>query len=78
MVRLGNKIRLASKEIERFTIITGFAPGEVKTIEDLDCYIEGCKRFYWGVSDETRFLHWLIERERFRLFDCDRDPRDEG
>lgn len=36
MIRLGNHIRLTSREVARFTHITGFAPDDVKTIEDLD------------------------------------------
>jgi hypothetical protein len=66
MIRLGNSIRLTSKEVERFTEITGFRPVDMKTIDDLDAYIEYCKRYYWGVSEETRFLHWLIDNEHSR------------
>lgn len=66
MIRLGNHIRLTSYEVARFTHITGFAPDDVKTIEDLEVYIARCKRFYWGTSKATRFLHWLIDRERAR------------
>lgn len=66
MLRLGNSIRLTRKEIERFARITGFEPVGVKTLDDLDAYIGQCKQHYWGVSDETRFLHWLIDREKSR------------
>lgn len=66
MLRLGRNIRLTSREIDRFTEITGFSPLDVKTIDDLDAYVDLCKRHYWGVSQETRFLHWLIDRERLR------------
>lgn len=66
MIRLGNHIRLTPREVARFTQITGFAPDDVKTVDDLDAYIARCKRFYWGTSDDTRFLHWLIDKERAR------------
>jgi hypothetical protein len=66
MIRLGNHIRLTGKEIERFTKITGFKPVNVKTLDDLDAYIGECKQHYWGVSKETQFLHWLMDRERLR------------
>lgn len=66
MLRLGNHIRLTRKEVERFTKITGFEPVNVKTLDDLDAYITDCKRYYWGVSNDTRFLHWLMDRERLR------------
>ncbi len=66
MIYLGSHIRLTRSEIERFTKITGFAPGKVRTIEELDAYIGRCKRHYWGVSQDTLFLHWLMERERAR------------
>lgn len=63
MLRLGNTIRLTSREVERFTEITGFVPVNVKTPDDLRQYVEECKKHYWGVSDDTRFLHYLIDRE---------------
>ena len=66
MLRLGNRIRLTHKEFERFTLITGIEPLDVKTLEDLDAYIANCKHYYWGVSDETKFLHWWLDRERSR------------
>lgn len=64
MIRLGNQIRLTRTDIERFTKITGFEPARVTTLDDLDAYIARCKQYYWGVSYETRFLHWLMDRER--------------
>jgi hypothetical protein len=66
MIRLGNHIRLTRKEVERFTKITGFEPVNVKTLESLDAYIGQCKQHYWGVSKDTQFLHWLMDRERSR------------
>ena len=66
MIRLGNMIRLTSREVERFTEITGLIPVNVKTLDDLDAYIEHCKRMYWGVSEDTHFLHWLIDCEKSR------------
>ena len=68
MIRLGNHIRLTSNEITRFTKITTFEPVNVKTTDELDGYIARCKRHYWGVSEETKFLHWLMDRERVRCF----------
>lgn len=66
MLRLDNIIRLTPREVDRFTVITGFTPADVKTLDDLDAYVDRCKRHYWGVSDDTRFLHWLIDKERSR------------
>ena len=66
MLSLGNHIRLTRYDIERFTKITGFEPPDVKTLGDLDAYIGQCKKYYWGVSRDTQFLHWLIDRERLR------------
>ena len=66
MLRLGNHIRLTRKEVERLTKITGFEPVNVKTLEDLDGFVAECKRYYWGQSQDTRFLHWLIDKERSR------------
>jgi hypothetical protein len=66
MIRLGTHIRLTRSEIERFTKITGFTPGDIHTLDELDAYIGRCKRHYWGVSRDTAFLHWLMDRERAR------------
>lgn len=64
MIRLGNRIRLSRTDAARFTKITGIEPVGIKTFADLDDYIAQCKRHFWGVSQETKFLHWLIDRER--------------
>ena len=63
MLCLGQHVRLTLREIERFTTITGITPVDVRTVADLEAYIERCKAHYWGVSRETQFLHWLIDRE---------------
>lgn len=42
MIRLGNRIRLTRKEVERFTMITGFEPVDVKTLDDLADYVRKC------------------------------------
>ena len=63
MIRLGTQIRLTRREVERFLKITDIEPVDIRTIDDLEAYIARCKAHYWGVSKETRFLHWLIDRE---------------
>ena len=63
MIRLGSQIRLTHREVERFRKITGIEPVDIRTPDDLDDYITHCKTHYWGVSKETQFLHWLIDRE---------------
>jgi hypothetical protein len=63
MLCLGQHIRLTRREVERFTKVTGIAPVNVRSPADLEAYVERCKAHYWGVSRETQFLHWLIDRE---------------
>ena len=63
MIRLGPQIRLTRREVERFTRITAIEPVRIRTPVDLDAYIALCKAHYWGSSKETKFLHWLIDRE---------------
>lgn len=63
MIHLGSQIRLTRREVERFRKITDIEPVDVRTLDDLDAYIARCKAHYWGVSRETRYLHWLIDRE---------------
>ena len=63
MIHLDSKIRLTRREVERFRKITGIEPANIRTLVDLENYITRCKAHYWGVSEDTQFLHWLIERE---------------
>jgi hypothetical protein len=63
MIRLGQQVRLTRREVERFTKITDIAPVGIRTLVELDAYVARCKAHYWGVSHDTQFLHWLIERE---------------
>jgi hypothetical protein len=63
MIRFGQHIRLTRREIERFKKITDLEPVGVRSLSDLAAYIAQCKAHYWGVSRETKFLHWLIDRE---------------
>ena len=41
----------------------------MKTLDDLDEYIRQCKKYYWGHSEDTRFLHYLLDYERSRGLD---------
>ena len=66
MIRLGNSIRLTRREVERFTKITGIEPVDVRTLDDLDENIRKCKTHFWGESEDTRFLHFLLDDERSR------------
>ena len=63
MIHLGQHIRLTQREIEHFTRITAIEPVNILTFEELESYVARCKAHYWGVSRETQFLHWLIDRE---------------
>jgi hypothetical protein len=66
MLRLNQQVRLTRREVERFVKITDLAPENIRTLADFDAYIARCKAHYWGVSNDTQFLHWLIDRERER------------
>ena len=68
MLRGTHTVRLTRREVERLTWITGFEPIDVRTVDDLERYVQACKRHYWGISDDTKFLHWLIDREMVRCF----------
>ena len=63
MIRLNDRIRLTRKEIEVFTKITDIEPKGIHTLGDLDAYVARCKAHYWGISEQTQFVHWLIDRE---------------
>ena len=66
MLRLNHQVRLTRREVERLVKITDLPPENIRTLADFDAYIAHCKAHYWGVSHDTRFLHWLIDRERDR------------
>jgi hypothetical protein len=61
MLRLGNSIRLTSRDVERLTHLTLIEPEGVKSIDDLDVYVERCKQYYWGTSPDSRKFHRLID-----------------
>lgn len=61
MLRLGNAIRLTSRDIDRLTHLTLFKPEGVKSLDDLDVYIERCKQYYWGVSREAKQYHQMLD-----------------
>lgn len=63
MIRLGSQIRLSRKEVEYFHWLTDIEPVGIRTVADLKAYVEKCKTHYWGVSQETQFLHWMIDQE---------------
>ncbi len=63
VIRFGSRVRLTHREVERFHRITDIEPVNIRSLDDLDTYVARCKAHYWGVSKETRFLHWLIDRE---------------
>lgn len=63
MIRLNRHIRLTRREIEVFFKITGIEPAGIRTLEDLATYVARCKAHYWGVSEETQFIHWLIDKQ---------------
>ncbi|MCM0609809.1 MAG: hypothetical protein KA711_12590 [Ideonella sp. WA131b] len=63
MLRNGNQVRLTRPERARLARITAIEPGTIRSVEDLQAYVRRCKAHYWRSSDDTRFLHWLIDRE---------------
>lgn len=66
MLRLGSAIRLTAVERARLLELTDIAPEGIRTRADLRGYVARCKAHYWGCSEDTRFLHWLIDREAAR------------
>ena len=66
MLSLGENIRLTRREVERFTKISGFEPVDVNSLDDLDAYIRECKAYFWGVTDDTQYVHFLLDEERSR------------
>ena len=67
MLRSGPLIRLTRPEAARLQRITAIEPRGIRTLADLKAYGYRCKAHYWGRSADTRFLHWLIDRELAQL-----------
>jgi len=66
MLRAGKAIRLTAPEVERFIRLTGFEPGNVKSLADLDAYVAVCKHYYRGRSRDAAVLRRRIDRQRAR------------
>ena len=63
MLQLGSSIRLTHAERARLQHLTDIAPDGICSRTDLLHYVAQCKAHYWGSSEDTRFLHWLIDQE---------------
>lgn len=75
MLQCAESVRLTRSEVERWSRITGFEPVGVRTLDDLRHYVARCKQHYCGTSDETRFLHWLMDEEAARCAGRQAAPR---
>jgi hypothetical protein len=63
VLRGAKTLRLTQRESARWLRITGFKPTEVRSEADLKLYVQRCKLYFWGTSEDTRFLHFLIDTE---------------
>ena len=63
MLRGTKTLRLTRRESDRWVKITGFEPATVRSEADLRQFVQRCKRHFWGTSEETRFLQFLIDEE---------------
>ena len=63
MLRGNKTLRLTRRESVRWVKITGFEPAAVRSEADLTKFAMRCKRHFWGTSEDTRFLHFLIDEE---------------
>ena len=48
MIRLGSQIRLTRREVERFRKITDIEPVDIRTLDDLDAYMEKNNKPFWA------------------------------
>jgi hypothetical protein len=63
VLRGAKTLRLTRRESGRWVKITGFEPVAVRSEADLKEFAVRCKRHYWGTTEDTRFLHFLIDEE---------------
>lgn len=67
MIRLGTQIRLATRDIERITMLTGVEPAAVLSVDALDAFLDDQVKRIRGESQCAQILRALIERERVKL-----------
>ncbi|WP_372527199.1 hypothetical protein [Piscinibacter sp.] len=77
MLRGNGKLRLSARDLRRWVRITGFEPVGIRCIDDLVEYVRACKAHFWGTSEDTRLVHWLIDEEFNRCVGGD-DAEDAG
>ena len=68
MLRGNGKLRLSAHDLRRWARITGFEPVGVRCADDLFGCVRACKV---GTSEDTRFIHWLIDEEFNRCVGAD-------
>ena len=66
MLRYKGCLRLSARDLRRWVRITGFEPIGIRCVDDLANYVRACKAHFWGSSDDTKFIHWLIDEEFLR------------
>lgn len=66
MLRYRGRLRLSARDLRRWIRITGFEPVGIRCVDDLANYVRACKAHFWGASDDTKFIHWLIDEEFLR------------
>jgi hypothetical protein len=66
MICFENKIRLASRDIERLTVLTGTKPEGVLSVDDLDAFLDDQIALIRGNSKWAQMLRVLIEHERVK------------
>ena len=52
----GNSLRLNRREIERFTLVSGFTPDWGKRLDQLMAFVSWCKSYYGTHTEDGRFL----------------------
>lgn len=63
MLRGNGKLRLSARDVRRWVRMAGFEPVGIRCVDDLVEYVRACKAHFWGTSEDTRLIHWLIDEE---------------
>lgn len=67
MLRNGNSIRLTSNDVHRLTLLTREQPDNVKSIHDLNRYLESHAARHRTESAGDRLMRFLLLREKLTL-----------
>lgn len=70
MIRCGNKIRLNKEEADWLYKLTGTIPNGIRSVEDLNRFIDRHLHAYDGFTPESQLLSMLLAEQKISPETC--------